>query len=113
MNFTYTEGNRGTWNPANHSYSNPSDGGWSTGGKVTVTNHSNKDVTVDANFQKLTGNDNLTVTFEKTTDANNDGKLVAGVVDGFDSADKIEYTVSVSGTLTTPGDVATISIVIE
>ena len=113
MTFTYTEGNQGTWNPTNHTYSNPEVGTWSDAAKITVTNHSNAPVSVDATCNKETGNDGLAITFEKTADADDDDKLTAGVVDEFETADKIEYTVSVSGTLTTPGKVATISIVIE
>lgn len=49
LEFTYTAGNAGTWNPADHSYTGTTEGSWSdTKGSVTVTNHSN--VTVTASF---------------------------------------------------------------
>ena len=56
MDFTYTEGSRGTWNPENHKYENPTEGGWTwshaTGVEeyptITVTNHSN--TAIKANF---------------------------------------------------------------
>lgn len=49
MDFTYTEGTKGTWQPGSHSYSNGTTGGWSTDKSgITVKNHSN--VGIDANF---------------------------------------------------------------
>lgn len=49
MDFTYTEGSVGTWNPGTHSYSGGTEGGWSTDkAGITVTNHSN--VGIDAAF---------------------------------------------------------------
>ena len=46
LNFTY---NLGTWNPETHTYSN---GNWvsTPSADIVVKNHSNTDITVDANF---------------------------------------------------------------
>ena len=42
MNFTYTEGSVGTWNPDTHTYTGGTEGSWSTNKPaITVTNHSN------------------------------------------------------------------------
>lgn len=49
MDFTYTKGSVGTWNPDTHSYTSASDGSWSTSKSgITVKNHSN--VGVEAGF---------------------------------------------------------------
>lgn len=61
LDFTY---NLGTWNPENHSYAG---GGWGekTAANITVKNHSNTDITVDANFknnEKTITNEEMNVT---------------------------------------------------
>ena len=44
--FTYAEASKGTWDPEQHIYTGASAGGWSEAGKtITLTNHSNVDVT--------------------------------------------------------------------
>ena len=63
MEFTYTEGEKGDWNPGNHSYGPDADGSWTGAGTITVTNHSNADVTVDFSFDTEHG-----VTGEFTAD---------------------------------------------
>lgn len=46
MEFTYREDSSPTWNPATHQNSSGGTGGWShNGNTVTVTNHSNTEVT--------------------------------------------------------------------
>lgn len=51
MTFTYQEVTLGTWNPGSHSYIGTVDGGWSDNKpSITVTNHSNVDVTADFSF---------------------------------------------------------------
>lgn len=51
LEFTYTAGNVGTWNPADHSYTGSTEGSWSDEkGSITVTNHSNVAVTASFGF---------------------------------------------------------------
>ena len=87
---------------------------WSNNGTgtVTITNHSNRDVTVTATCEDLDNNDKVAVEFTKTSDANDDNKIAAGEVGNFDGADTITYTVEVSGTLSKEGTatLATISV---
>lgn len=53
MNFTYTGGNEGTWNPDTHEYEGATEGVWtSEGNTVTVTNHSNAPVGVRVYFKE-------------------------------------------------------------
>lgn len=113
LNFTYTVANSGTWDPANHKYTNVRENTWSAAGTVTLTNHSNAVVTVNATCTKASGNDKLTVNFAKTTDDGDDNKLASGVGLDFDSADTIVYTVSMEGAPTTDGQVATIAIKLQ
>lgn len=57
MEFTYTEGSKGTWNPATHSYDNPISAGWtcSEGGNlIKVVNHSNTAINIKLSFDSDT-----------------------------------------------------------
>lgn len=56
MNFTYTEGGKGTWNASTHSYGKTQTGGWSDNqAAITVTNHSNTGITANFTFSGNTG----------------------------------------------------------
>mgnify|MGYP004627542913 CR=1 FL=1 len=56
MAFTYSAGSGRTWNPATHTYSSGGAGGWSNSGNtVTVTNHSNAQVTAKLDYASETG----------------------------------------------------------
>lgn len=69
MDFTYTEGNRGTWNPAGHKYEDAAAGSWAWDYKtaekaapvITLTNHS--DLKVDASFSFASGVEGLIGSF--------------------------------------------------
>ena len=53
MEFTYSEGTQGTWNPGDHSYSGAAGASWSCeadANKVTVVNHSNAPVAMELSF---------------------------------------------------------------
>lgn len=57
MEFTYTEGSKGTWNPTTHNYDNPIPSGWtcSEGGNIIkVVNHSNTDIDIKLSFNSDT-----------------------------------------------------------
>jgi hypothetical protein len=53
MEFTYSEGSLGTWQPGDHTYSGAAGASWSCeadANKVTVVNHSNAAVTAQLSF---------------------------------------------------------------
>ena len=56
MNFTYTDGSAGTWNPETHAYEGATQGTWSTDkAGITVTNHSNVGIDADFSFAAADG----------------------------------------------------------
>ena len=58
MEFTYSEGSKGTWSPTNHQYENATEAGWNvTGNTITLTNHSNVPVNATFSFTKADEND--------------------------------------------------------
>ena len=55
MEFTYSEGSGTTWDPATHQYNSGGAGVWSNSGNtVTVTNHSNAQVTANLAYTSET-----------------------------------------------------------
>lgn len=103
MSFTYNAASQGTWVPGDHSYSGAAAESWSaTGNTITVTNHSNVAVTASFAFAKdsavtteLTGS----FTYGDKTATENAVTLAAGVVNGYDSADKVVATLAMNGSL--------------
>ena len=72
LDFTY---DLGTWNPENHSYTDGNGWGEKTAANIIVANHSNTDITVDANFnnneksitnEEMNVKANITLLDEKT-----------------------------------------------
>lgn len=58
MEFNYTDGNQGTWNPETHTYDGVTSGKWSCekdANKITVVNHSNDSINSELAF-KAAGN---------------------------------------------------------
>ena len=52
MDFTYTDGSKGTWNPQTHSYDDGTDGKCpATGNTITDTNHTNAAVSATISFK--------------------------------------------------------------
>lgn len=95
MEFTYTESGAMTWNPADHTYTDSTSAAWvANGNTVTVTNHSNAEVTASFAFKALDAYNTVTGSFDITSE-----KLDAGVVDGYDAADKVVATLTLAGTL--------------
>lgn len=95
MQFTYSENGSMTWNPADHTYSDNTTAGWTANGNtVTVTNHSNAEVTVSFSFDALSSFSAVTGSFDIAADT-----LEAGVEDGYDTADEVTSTLSLEGTL--------------
>lgn len=95
MQFTYTESGAMTWNPADHTYTDSTTAGWTANGNtVTVTNHSNADVTASFAFNALAAYDTVTGSFDIASET-----LDAGVVGGYDDADKVVATLTLAGAL--------------
>ena len=64
MAFTYSEGSSPTWDPATHTYSSGGAGGWSNSGNtITVTNHSNAQVTANLDYASETGYEGISGSF--------------------------------------------------
>ena len=95
MEFTYTESGAMTWNPADHTYTDSTSATCvANGNTVTVTNHSNAEVTASFAFNALTAYNTVTGSFDIASET-----LDAGVVDDYDAADKVVATLTLAGTL--------------
>lgn len=54
MEFTYTPASRGEWNPYDHTYEGGAEATWtSTTNEITVTNHSNAEITAAFSFESV------------------------------------------------------------
>lgn len=97
LEFTYNT-TYGGWNKTTHEYDNVS-GNWDTASKtITVTNHSNKDVTVKTVYAGTeTQVAGVTVSVDGASVAENAIPLDAGVESKPNEAKKTEITVGVSG----------------
>lgn len=99
MDFTYAATQQGTWNPKTHAYDNATEeAAWvnDTTSDITVTNHSNVDVTASFKFDAETSYSTVTGSFTQ-----NSVDLDAGVVNKKDEADKETVTFTIGGTLDT------------
>lgn len=93
MEFTYSESGSMTWNPDDHTYTDTTVANWTAeGNTVTVINHSNADVDVSFEFGALSEYENVTGSFDVSSKT-----LKAGVVNEYDSADKVTSTLTLSG----------------
>ena len=70
MAFTYTAA-AGTWDPAKHTYTGAEGGTWKVdkdgGNTITVTNHSNADVTAAFSYAAAPGFDGISGTFDNAS----------------------------------------------
>lgn len=68
MAFTYTAA-AGTWDPAKHAYTGAKGGAWAVdkegGNTITVTNHSNTDVTAAFSYAPASGFEGISGSFDK------------------------------------------------
>ena len=95
MEFVYTESGAMTWNPENHTYTDSTSAAWvANGNTVTVVNHSNVEVTAFFEFNALDAYNTVTGSFDVASET-----LDAGVVDGYEAADKAVATLALAGTL--------------
>ena len=114
MAFTYSEGSGSTWNPATHTYSSGGEGGWSNSGNtVTVTNHSNTEVTATLAYASTEEFKGISGSFGNKSTMN----LATAVNTPFASAPTDTAALTLSGTLastlTDPTTVGTITVTIN
>ena len=109
MNFTYTDGADGQWDPATHSTAAKGEGSWSASDNaITVTNHSN--VGVKATFDYTEEVNTVTGSFSQ-----NSLNLPTAVGTALADAPKGSSNLTLGGTLTeTPsGKVGTVTVTIS
>ena len=109
MNFTYTDGAEGQWDPATHTTGAAGTGSWSASNNaITVTNHSNVGVT--ATFEYTQTIDTVTGSFSQ-----NPLNLPTAVGTALADAPKGSSNLTLGGTLTeTPsGKVGTVTVTIS
>jgi hypothetical protein len=96
MEFTYTKSGTYNWLPESHTYRDTTVAGWTAvGNDVTVTNHSNRTLTVEFTFAKEPlVTDEITGTFDVATKT-----LNAGVLGDYAGADKLTSHLTLNGAL--------------
>ena len=95
MEFTYAENGTLTWNPSDHTYVEDTTAAWSAqGNEVSVTNHSNTEITASFTFEHTDGYDTLNGTFDVPI-----AQLYAGIENEYDNDDSITSTLTLSGEL--------------
>lgn len=64
LSFTYNGAFEGNWNPKTHEYENATAAGWAAGsGTITVTNHSNADITATPSYAPAADYESAGVSF--------------------------------------------------
>jgi len=64
LSFTYNGAFEGTWNPESHEYENATAAGWAAGnGTITVTNHSNTEITATPSYTAKDGYESAGMNF--------------------------------------------------
>ena len=97
LTFTYSEHTEKTWNPDTHTYDTETSGGWDkTEASVTVTNHSNVEVTVAMALTPVEG------TGVEVSLTGGNGTLAAGVEGDVAGAAAVTGKLTVSGTPNDP-----------
>ena len=88
LSFTYNGAFEGNWNPETHEYEDVTAAGWAAGnGTITVTNHSNTDITATPSYTAKDGYESAGMNFSTsalqvaTTDNGIDGAPGSAVVD--------------------------------
>lgn len=97
MAFTYTAA-AGTWDPANHTYTGAEGGIWTVdkdgGNTITVTNHSNTDVTAEFRYAAADGFTGINGTFDNAS-----LNLETAVGTAVEAAPKATTSLSLNGAL--------------
>lgn len=88
LSFTYNGAFEGNWNPETHEYEDVTAAGWAAGnGTITVTNHSNTDITATPSYTAKEGYESAGMNFSTsalqvaTADNGVDGAAGSAVVD--------------------------------
>lgn len=99
LEFTYNGAFEGNWNPTTHEYEDATAAGWAAGnGRITVTNHSNTDITATPSYSAKTGYESADMNFSipalKVATADNGVNGAAGTA--------VEGTITVTPTGSLP-----------
>ena len=114
MLFTYTEGSQGTWDPSTHTYVGAKGGSWSDDATITVTNHSNTDITATLSFES--NEDTVTGVFTETSGTEGDNILNLDSADGLtvENAPSASASFGLSGSVTASNEaIGVITVLIE
>lgn len=96
LRFTYAKSGTRTWNPSNHTYDDSTSSAWTADGNtITVTNHSNADVTASFSFAPLSNLPDLQGSFSVPTQT-----LIAGAENDYVGADSLTTELTLSGVYT-------------
>lgn len=128
MEFTYSDGNKGTWDPTTHTYTGSTQGSWSWNNQtetqnapaITVINHSNTGVNVAFSFNSSV--EGLAGSFRKYDEAannfidlpNNTLTLVSAEGTSFENApqEKTYFSVDGAGITTTNTELGNITVTV-
>lgn len=99
MKFTYAKEQQGTWNPEKHSYEGAvKEAGWiKNNAKITLTNHSNTELTADFSFEPATDACTGNFTQEKMT-------LATAEETAYENAPSDESIFTISGEMASDAD---------
>ena len=114
MAFTYSDGSGSTWNPANHTYSSGGAGGWSNSGNtITVTNHSNAQVTANLAYASETGYEGISGSFGNKSTMNLATAERTTVAEAPTDTAELSLTGALDSSVTTSTTIGTITVTIN
>lgn len=114
MAFTYREGSGPTWNPEDHTYSSGGAGGWSNSGNtITVTNHSNAQVTANLDYASETGYEGISGSFGNKSTMNLATAERTTVEEAPTDTAELSLTGTLNRTVTAPTKIGTITVTIH
>ena len=114
MAFTYSAGSGSTWNPATHTYSSGGTGGWShNGNTVTVTNHSNTEVTANLAYDSEQGYEGISGSFGNKSTMNLATAERTTVTEAPTDTAELSLTGTLNSTVTVPTTIGTITVTIR
>ena len=112
MQFTYAKSGTRTWVPSTHTYEDGTTSAWTADGNtITVTNHSNAEVTASFSFAPLSNLPDLQGSFSVPTQT-----LAAGAENNYAGADSLTTALTLSGAYTgaeTFTQVGTVTVAIQ
>ena len=114
MAFTYSEGSSPTWNPATHTYSSGGAGVWSNSGNtITVTNHSNAQVTANLAYASETGYEGISGSFGNKSTMNLATAEHTTVTEAPTDTAELSLSGALDSSVKTPTTVGTITVTIN